>query len=54
VKGKKTYTITFTFTVDEHADPQLHTTKGIRDEIRAWLEGLDAKVTGLRVEERKR
>jgi len=52
MKDKK-YAVAFTLLVHEHTDTQLHTTKGIRDEIRAWLDSVDAKVEGLRVEKER-
>jgi hypothetical protein len=39
-----TYTLTVRFTVDDNSDAHLHTSQGIRDEARSWLESLRATV----------
>jgi hypothetical protein len=44
-----TYTITVTFTVDDRTDAQLRTERAIRDEVRSWLESLNATVHDVHV-----
>lgn len=46
---EKTYTVAVTFTVGAQTDAHLLTQKAIRDEVRSWLEGLNATVRGIRV-----
>jgi hypothetical protein len=47
----RTYTVVVTFTVHEHADEHIHTPEAVRDEVRSWLEGLNAIVHDVRVTE---
>jgi hypothetical protein len=39
-----TYTVTATFSVSEHSDEHLHGARVIEEEIKSWLESLNATV----------
>lgn len=47
----KIFTLTVRLTVDEDADAHLQTIYAIADEVKAWLEGLDAEVETITVAE---
>ena len=44
-----TYTIVVTLTVHERTDEHLKTQRAVRNEVRSWLEGLNATVHDVRV-----
>ncbi len=47
----KTFAITVRLAVDEDTDPHLQTIDAIADEVKAWLEGLNATVEIVTVSE---
>ena len=50
----ETFTVVVTLTVHQQTDEYLQTKRAIRDEVRSWLEGLNARVQTITVEKQER